>query len=179
MQNNLQNTEAVETRTYSQEEVNELLQKEGDRRVTEALKKQEKKLSEQNKLAMMNEQEKFQYQLEQREKAIAEKEEQLAMAEMRQATSAILAEKGLPVSLTDIITSKDAEATKTAIQSLEKAFKEAVKSEVEKRIGSAAPKVSETAQNGIDSKTFSKMSLSERAKLAQDSPEIYNNLMRR
>ena len=61
-------------KTYTQEEVDELLQKETDRRVTAALKKQETKLNEAAKLAAMNEQEKWEYQLKQREQAIAEKE---------------------------------------------------------------------------------------------------------
>ena len=64
----------TEPKTYTQEEVDVLLQKEGDRRVTEALKtaerKNQEKVKEAQKLAQMNEQEKYQYELEQREKAI-------------------------------------------------------------------------------------------------------------
>ena len=63
-----------ENKTYTQEEVNELLQREADRRVSEALKKQakknEEKVREAEKLAKMNEEEKYRYELEQREKAI-------------------------------------------------------------------------------------------------------------
>ena len=77
--------EVVETKTYTQEEVDALLQSEADRRVSQALKKQEAKyqsqMKESEKLARMNEQEKFAYQLEQRELAIAEKEKALAIAE--------------------------------------------------------------------------------------------------
>ena len=66
--------EGSETRTYSQEEVDALLQAEVDRRITTALKKQEKKnqekIKEAEKLAQLNEEEKYKYQLEQREKAL-------------------------------------------------------------------------------------------------------------
>ena len=68
--------EIIETgaKTYTQEELDSLLQQETDRRVTEALKKAERKkqdeIKEAEKLARMNEAEKFQYELEQREKTM-------------------------------------------------------------------------------------------------------------
>ena len=91
--------EEGQAKTYTQEEVDALLQKEADRRVTDALKKQERKnqekVREAEKLAKMNEQEKYQYELEQREKAIAEKEKALALAENKNEASKILAEKSI------------------------------------------------------------------------------------
>lgn len=42
----LENTEPEEKKTYTQEEVDALLQKEADRRVSQALQKQEKKNAE-------------------------------------------------------------------------------------------------------------------------------------
>ena len=58
--------ETTEIKTYTQEEVDLMLQQEGDRRVTQALKKQEQKQAERireaEKLAQMNEQEKYVYQ---------------------------------------------------------------------------------------------------------------------
>ena len=70
-------------KTYTQEEVDALLQQETDRRVTSALKKAEaknaEKLKEAEKLAKMNEEQKYAYELEQREAAIAEKEKALAL----------------------------------------------------------------------------------------------------
>ena len=61
--NQSQETQATETqestpRTYTEEEVRELLQKEGDKRVSEAMKKAERKsqakIKEAAKLAQMN-----------------------------------------------------------------------------------------------------------------------------
>ena len=79
-----QNTEGQENntpKTYTEEEVQALLQREGDRRVTEALKKAEKKnenrVREAEKLAQINEQEKYEYTLQTREQAILEKEREL------------------------------------------------------------------------------------------------------
>ena len=72
-----QESAAEVVKTYTQEEVDALLQREADRRVTAALKKQESKTREAEKLAKMNDEQKFQYELEQREKAIAEAINQL------------------------------------------------------------------------------------------------------
>lgn len=88
-----QESAAEVVKTYTQEEVDALLQREADRRVTAALKKQESKTREAEKLAKMNDEQKFQYELEQREKAIAEKERALALAENKNIASKILAER--------------------------------------------------------------------------------------
>lgn len=134
----------TETLTFTQEELDALLQKEGDKRVSQALKKQnaktEAKMKEFEKLASMSAEEKYVYQLEQREKEVAEKEQQLALAEMKQEATKILAEKGLSISLVDFVVDLDAEVTNDRIATLEKAFKSSVKAEVEKRLGSNAPK---------------------------------------
>ena len=78
---NIEGQENNETKTYTQEEVDALLQQEGDRRVSQALKKQEEKnkekLKEAEKLARMNEQEKYEYELQQREAAMIQKEKEL------------------------------------------------------------------------------------------------------
>lgn len=120
-----------EKKLFTQEEVNELLQKETDRRVSSALKKQEEKnnakLREAQKLAQMNEQEKYQYELEQREKAIIEKEKALALAENKNEASKILAEKGLSLELVEFVVAEDAETMNANITLLEKAFKASVK----------------------------------------------------
>ena len=64
-------TTGTETKTYTQEEVDALLQREGDKRVTEALKTAERKnankIREAQKLAQMDSQQKYEYELEQRE----------------------------------------------------------------------------------------------------------------
>ena len=60
--------EGNEPKTYTQEEVDKLLQSEADRRVSEALKKQakknEEKVREAEKLAKMSADEKYEYELD-------------------------------------------------------------------------------------------------------------------
>lgn len=178
-------TQEVETEktTYTKEEVEKLLQSEADRRVTEALKKQERKnaekLRESEKLARMNESEKYEYQLSQREKAIEEKEKQLALAENKNEASKILAEKGLSLSLVDFVVAEDADEMDTRIKLLEKAFKASVKAEVERRLNSTTPKKALEDDSTITKDSFKKMSIREQQELYNSNPELYKQLTAR
>lgn len=167
-------------KTYTQAELDELLQKEGDRRVTEALKKAEKKnadrVKEAQKLAQMNEQQKYEYELEQREKAIEAKEKALALAENKNEASKILAEKGLSLQLVDFVVAEDAETMNANITLLEKAFKASVKAEVEKRLGSSSPKKNLPLDQELTKDSFRKLNILEQQKLAKSNPELYKQL---
>lgn len=173
-------TTGTETKLFTQEEVDALLQREGDKRVTEALKKAERKnaerVKEAQKLAQMNESEKYQYELEQREKAIEEKEKALALAENKNEASKILADKGLSLSLVDFVVAEDAETMNDRIKVLDKAFKESVKREVEKRLGSSAPKKNLPPDETITKEQAKKMGIRDRQQLLMNNPELYAQL---
>ena len=173
-------TTGTETKTYTQEEVDKMLQSEVDRRITSALKKQAKsneaKIKEAQKLAQMNESEKYQYELEQREKAIEEKEKALALAENKNEASKILADKGLSLSLVDFVVAEDAETMNSNIRLLEKAFKDSVKREVEKRLSSSAPKKNLPPDETITKEQAKKMGIRERQQLLMNNPELYAQL---
>lgn len=173
-------TTGTETKLFTQEEVDALLQREGDKRVTEALRKAERKnaerVKEAQKLAQMNESEKYQYELEQREKAIEEKEKALALAENRNEASKILADKGLSLSLVDFVVAEDAETMNDRIKVLDKAFKESVKREVEKRLGSSAPKKNLPPDETITKEQAKKMGIRDRQQLLMNNPELYAQL---
>lgn len=168
-------------KTYTQEEVEALLQSEADRRVTAALKKAEMKnqakIKEAEKLAQMNEQEKYAYQLEQREAAIAEKERELALLENKNEASKILAEKGISLALVDFIVADDAETMKANIDTLDKAFKASVKAEVEKRLASSAPKKNFVDTDAMTKERFNKMSVREQQELLRNNPDLTQALL--
>lgn len=172
-------TEA-ENKTYSKEEVEALLQQEADRRVSAALKKQERKTEEKvkeaEKLAKMNEAEKYEYELKQRELAIADKERQLSLMENKNAASKILAEKGISITLVDFIVAEDAETMNANIQVLDKAFKDSVKAEVEKRLSTGTPKRNLPLDNAITKESFRKMGVGEMQELYRNNPDLYKEL---
>lgn len=183
-ENKTTETQEVEgqAKTYTQEEVDKMLQAESDKRVAQALKTQERKNAEKvreaQKLAQMNEQQKFEYELQQREQAIIEKERALTLAENKNEASRILAEKGISLSLVDFVVAEDADTMNANISLLDKAFKASVKAEVEKRIGSKAPTKDLPLDKTLTKKDFSKMSIAEQAKLYETNPELYSQLTR-
>lgn len=171
-----------EEKLYSQSELDAMVQRIADQRVSQALKTAEKKnaqkLKEAEKLAAMNEQQKLEYQLEQREKAIEEKERALAMAENKNEASKILSERGLALSLVDFVVREDADEMMGAINLLDKAFKESVKAEVNKRLAGNAPKKGLPLEKTITKEDFLKMSYAELNELKQNSPEIFESFIK-
>lgn len=169
-----------ETKIYSAEEVNKMIEEGRKQALEEANKKAEErfqnKMKESEKLAKMNEDEKLRYELEQREKAIEEKEKALALAENKNEASKILAEKGLSLSLVDFVVAEDAETMNNNISLLDKAFKQSVKAEVEKRLGSSTPKKNLPPDQAITKDVFKKMSLREQAELSKNNPDLYKSL---
>jgi len=151
----------VESKTYTQEEVDKLLQAETDRRVTSALKKAEQKNAEKvreaSKLANMDATQRYEYELQQREQAIVQKERELALAENKNICAKILSEKGISLDLVDFVVAEDADTMDANIKRIDKAFKASVKAEVEKRLGSSVPKQNLPMDNTITKEQFNKI----------------------
>lgn len=171
--------ENTEKTTFTKEEVDALIQKETDRRVSQALataeRKNQAKLREAEKLANMSATEKYEFELQKREQAIAEKEHQLLLAENRAEASKILAEKGLSQTFLDFVIADTADEMNENITKIERAFKASVKSEIEKRLGNNAPKSSSINNGTMTKEQFSKLSLAEKQKLYQTDRELYNS----
>lgn len=164
-----------EVKTYTQEEVNKLLQSEADRRVSEALKKQQKKFDEAQKLANMSSEEKLNYEYNQKLQELNDREAELSKRELLAETEKQLNEKGLPTAVAALIIGKDAETTLTNITSFADIFNKAVESEVAKRIGTGAPKANQNA-SGISKEQFKNMSLAQQAELFRTQPDLYKQL---
>lgn len=166
--------------TYTKEEVDALLQSEADKRVSEALKKADKKnqakIAEASKLATMNEEEKYKYQLEEREKTLAAKEKELSIMANKNEASKILSEKGISLSLVDFIVSDDAEDMMEKINLLDREFKNSVKTEVEKRLKGSVPKKDLPLDKALTRETFNKLSLVEKNKIYNENPTLWKEL---
>ena len=185
------NTEVVETpvegqeevKTYSEEEVARMLQAEADRRVSQALAKQQAKFKQQmdeaEKLRTMNEEQKAQYQLEQRIKEIEAKEKEFALKENRYEAQKIMAEKNIPLAFADFIVAEDAETMMANISLFEKEFRAAVRAEVDKRIASPAPKANIGMDTAITKEQFMKMTIAQQMELYKQDPELYKRLTQR
>ena len=175
--NEEQEEQKEEKKTYTQEEVEALLQKETDRRISSAQKKWEKKSQEKvreaEKLAKLSEQERFQYELEQREKAIAEKEKQMALMENKAEASKALNERGISIALADFVVAEDADTMMENIRMLEDEFKKSVKAEVEKRLAGSSPKKNLGDSKNMTREEFMKLPFGKQTDLLNANPEIY------
>ena len=168
----------VETeKTYSQEEVLKLLQSETDRRVTEALNKQQRKYEKQLSLSKLDGDER---EKAEKDNKIAELEEKLAQYEIeknRSELKSVLSTRGLSAEFADIIAiNDDIAASQANIDKLDKLFKAAVKAEVEKRLAGNVPKGNGTAAIEITKETAGKLSLAEMNELAKKDPEKFSKL---
>ena len=176
-------TPAVETqetvKTYTQEEVLKLLQSETDKRVTEALKTQAKKHERELSLSKLDDTAR---EKAEKDNKIAELEEKLAQYEIeknRSELKSVLATRGLSAEFADIIViNDDLTQSQANIDKLDKLFKEAVKTEVEKRLAGNVPKGngSNGASAEYTKETAKKMSLAEMNELAAKDPDKFNKL---
>ena len=138
---NENNDNQEQSKTFTAEEVAKLIQSESDKRVTDALKKQEKKYQKQLSLAQLDGDERAKAEKDNR---IAELEEQLAKYQIEANKSelkSVLSSRGLSAEFADIINiGEDIEQAQANIDTLDKLFKAAVKAEVEKRLANNSPK---------------------------------------
>lgn len=181
---NLENTsvETVETteqveKTYTEQEVLALIQKETDKRVTQALKTQQKKHEKEISLSKLDGAERERAEDKNR---IAELEQLVASMRVESNKSelkSVLSNRGLSAEFADIIAiTDDIEASQSNIDKLDKLFKAAVKAEVEKRLAGSAPRGNGSNGAAITKETAKKMSIAELAQLKKTNPELYNNI---
>ena len=170
-------TQSEEVKTYTQDEVLALLQSETDKRVSQALKTQQKKYEKQLSLSKLDGDERAKAEKDNR---IAELEEQLAAFQIeknRSELKSVLSSRGLSAEFADIISiSDDIEASQANIDALDKLFKAAVKAEVEKRLAGNAPKGNGGSTTEITKESAMKMSMAELSALEKTNPELFNKL---
>lgn len=173
-------TKQTETKTYTEQEVMELLQREGDRRVTSALKKQaaqfETKMAEAEKLRGMDEAQRKEYEFNQKVAELEAREKEFNLMQNKLEASKVLANRDLPIEFVDYIVADDADTMMENINTFEKAFKAAVADAVTKKMASPTPKGGSVKQTGITKEDFKKMNLAQQAELFRTNPALYKEL---
>ena len=169
--------EQEEVKTYTQEEVMALLQKESDKRVTEALKKQQKKYEQKLSLTSLDEQQRKEAEAQMK---IQELQEQLAAFQIEKNKSelkSVLSSRGLSAEFADIINiSDDLETSQANIDKLDKLFKAAVKAEVENRLKLAGSTPKGNSTTATVKNSVKEMSMAELQRLAIEEPEVFARL---
>jgi len=153
-------------KTFTQDDVNKLLQSETDKRVTEALKtaqakwekdfteKLTKEKAEAERLAKLSADEKRTEELKKKNEEIASKETELRRRELKLDTISVLSEKQLPVDFADFLMGTDAEGTNENIKRFSEAFQKAVENSVNDRLKGKPPA---GGSGGTNKPDFSKM----------------------
>lgn len=174
--------EASVEKTYTESEVQALLQREGDRRVTNALKKQQKefeaKQAEADKLRAMDENQRKEYEYTQKLQELEQREREFTVAQNKLEATKVLANRELPIEFVDYIVAEDADTMMENINTFERLFKAAVADAVAKKIASPAPKGGSVKQTGMTKEEFRKLSVAQQSELFRTNPELYRQMTR-
>jgi hypothetical protein len=168
-------TENEQPKTYSEEEVQALLQREADRRVSSALAKQKKDYEKKLSLAKLDEEQRAAAEKDARIEELQARLAEFEVEKNRSELKSVLSSRGLSAEFADLIQiTDDLTESQDKIDRLDKLFKAAVAEEVKKRLASNNPNVG--TANGDGGKTFKEMSLAEKSALYQSNPELYKKL---
>lgn len=174
--------EASVEKTYTESEVQALLQQEGDRRVSSALKKQQKefeaKQAEADKLRAMDENQRKEYEYTQKLQELEQREREFTVAQNKLEATKVLANRELPIEFVDYIVAEDADTMMENINTFERLFKAAVADAVAKKIASPAPKGGSVKQTGMTKEEFRKLSVAQQSELFRTNPELYRQMTR-
>ena len=174
--------EVVVEKTYTESEVQALLQREGDRRVSSALNKQkkefEKQVAESEKLKAMDENQRKEYEYSQKLQELEAREREFAIAQNKLEATKVLANRELPIEFVDYIVAEDADTMMENITVFERAFKSAVADAVAKKIASPAPKNGSAKQTGMTKEEFRKLNVAQQTEIYRTNPELYNQMTR-
>jgi hypothetical protein len=174
--------DVVVEKTYTESEVQALLQREGDRRVSSALNKQkkefEKQVAESEKLKAMDENQRKEYEYSQKLQELEAREREFAIAQNKLEATKVLANRELPIEFVDYIVAEDADTMMENITTFERAFKSAVADAVAKKIASPAPKNGSAKQTGMTKEEFRKLNVAQQTEIYRTNPELYNQMTR-
>lgn len=171
-----QETPQADVKTFTQEELNKIVEKRLARERKDIEKKIEQERAEAEKLAKMSEAEKAKALFEK------EKEEFLAMKrefeaqKMLNETMKQLASKNLPTEFAELLKADDAETTLANINAFETSFNRAVEQMVNSRLKGTAPKTPVSTQAEITKEQFKNMDIMEKQKLLASNPELFAKL---
>jgi hypothetical protein len=182
-------TGAEEIKTYTEEEVQAMLQKETDRKTTKALEtakskweaeyqaKLETEKSEAEKLAKMSEAERFNAELAKQKESFESERAQFNREKLELQTVKELAAEGLPTRFSSYVLADTADAIKDNIKNFKSEWQAEIEKAVDERLQGRTPKTA-NKPNGdtVTHEQFSKMGYTERLSLYNTNPDLYEQL---
>lgn len=179
--------ESVE-KTYTQAELDKMLQSETDKRVTEALKTAQEKWSkeyaekledekkEAERLAKLSAEEREKAKFDKERKEFEDERAQFERERLEMQVAKELANEGLDTEFASILMGADADASMENIKTFKASFDKAVEAAVKARLAGRTPESG--SGNGLTTNPFSKegYNLTKQAELYRTNRELYNEL---
>lgn len=172
------NPETTEAdKTFTQAELNHIVQERVQRAVANAEKEAEDKIkqaqSEGERLAKMTKDERAKEEEAKRLADIEAREKAIAVKELRIETQSLLSDEGLPIEFLDVVMADTAEAVKDNIASVRKVFDEAVEKRVNERLTQDKPRRGSTAGAMSKAEIMAVKDVNERQKLIAENLELF------
>ena len=169
-------TKEQTVKTFTQEEVDKIVNKRLARERKDIEAKIEAERAEAERLAKMSEAEKQQALFKKQVAEFEATKRAFEQEKLLNETSKQLASKNLPIEFAEMLKAEDAESTFENIKIFEAKFNEAVEKLVNERLRGNTPKAQTGAVEGVTKEAFNKMSYKERLELYNSDPELYNKL---
>ncbi len=171
-------TETTE-KTFTQAELDDIVQKEKAKAKRSAEREYKEKMDEAEKLRKMNAEQKAEYEAQKQADRIAELEAQLNRNGLEKEASKMLSEAGIVASddILSFVVKDDAEGTQEAVSALSSLVNELADKKVGEMLKGKTPKKVEQSTSGVITKEqFNKMGYKDRNELLQNNPELYHQL---
>lgn len=166
-------------KTFTQAQLDEIIQKEKAKAKRSAEKEYQAKMDEAEKLRQMNETQKAEYEQEKQKAYIAELEAKINRSGLEREASKMLSEGGIVVDdkILGLVVKDTAERTQEAVESFVALVNAlADKKVIEKLKGKTPKKMEDTSAGEITKEQFNKMGYQSRNELIQNNPELYHKL---
>ncbi|MGO0107102.1 DUF4355 domain-containing protein [Streptococcus suis] len=174
-------SETAETigKTFTQEEVNALIEKRLAKQEKSFNKRIQEKLDEAEKLRQMNTEQKAEYEAKKQADYIAELEAKINRSGLEKEASKMLSESGLVVddNILGFVVKDTAEATQEAVDRFSALVNDLADKKVSELLKGKTPKkVEQTTSASITQEQFNRMSYRAQLDLQKSDPELYEKL---
>ena len=174
-----QEEEKATEKTFTQSQLDEIIQKEKAKAKRSAEKEYQAKMDEAEKLHQMNETQKAEYEQEKQKAYIAELEAKINRSGLEREASKMLSEGGIAVDdkILGLVVKDTAESTQEAVESFVALVNDLADKKVgEKLKGKTPKKMEDTSAGEITKEQFNRMGYQSRNELLQNNPELYHKL---
>ena len=157
-----------------------LLQSETDKRVSQALKTQQKKHEKELSLSKLDGSEREKAEKDNRIAELEELVKQMNTERNKSELKSVLSSRGLSAEFADIVSiGDDIEEAQANIDRLDKLFKAAVKAEIEKRLAGNTPKGNGSTHSGeMTKEEYMALPMFEQNRLFETNPELVNRILK-